>query len=137
MIPIFRNQNKLAVRHAVAVRAGQAVEVKVQPATIPLWGGKRPTVFIAAQVFQDFGGVTENGARIAREPVSEQPCRGFSEKRPSYISVKITSMVGTYAGAQELMAVIAPTVDKVSAAAGATKAIKSKTRRKSAPAAPR
>lgn len=89
---------------------GKAVEVKVQPAAIPVLGGMRPTVFIHASEFQDLGGVTDSGARIAREPIAEPPYKGFTEQRPARMIVKVTCMAATYVGVQELMATIVPTV---------------------------
>jgi len=89
---------------------GRSVQVIAAPATAPVLGGMRPTVYVHASKFEDFGGITATGAHIARTRVSQPPFNGFAEKRPSRIIIHISCLAASYATVQKLCSSITPMV---------------------------
>lgn len=69
----------------------------------------RAEVFAHAARFEDFSGVTAEGARIARRPARVDPdVSGFVEERLARIVVEVTCVCATLRQIQELCALVAP-----------------------------
>jgi len=84
------------------------VDVFQGPAAPPALGGMRPALHVHASRFEDFGGVTDDGAHIARRPAKEGRFRGFAEERPGRIVVEISCLATRYATVQEICATVSP-----------------------------
>lgn len=89
-------------------RLGAAVDVHTGPVHGRPASGLRPEVFIHAARYADGGGVTADGATVARRPVAEAGgVSGFAEERPGQIDIDIACVCGQHAQAQTLAGLVA------------------------------
>ena len=89
---------------------GRKVEVVPGPAASPALGGMRPMVFVHARSFTDRDGITREGGRITRRPVTEGRLKGFAEERPGRIVVEVTCLAQAYRTVKDLSGAISPQV---------------------------
>jgi hypothetical protein len=95
---------------------GRKIEVVAGPVFSPPLGGMQPMVFVHAQSFEDGGGVTPEGARTARRPVSEKRNKGYAEERPGRILLEITVLARVYDTVKRLCHGLSPFVLRALAA---------------------
>lgn len=79
----------------------------------PAWRGPatgvRAQVFVHALGYADAGGVTAEGARTARQPVTlPGGASGFVEQRPGCIDIEVSCICARHAQAQQLAGLAAP-----------------------------
>ncbi|MDP2032237.1 MAG: lamin tail domain-containing protein [Polaromonas sp.] len=94
-----------------ALRAGLAGEIDWQagPAVRGPATGVRAQVFVHAAVFADAGGITADGARAVRQPVTlDGGVIGFAEQRPGVIDIEVSCLCGQPADAQQLAGRVVP-----------------------------
>jgi hypothetical protein len=70
----------------------------------------RQTVFVHALRFEDYGGVTLDGARTGRQPVRKGRVAGFTEARPGRIVIEVVAVATPLARVQALAGRITPAV---------------------------
>lgn len=89
--------------HDVDLRAGPPVS---GPAT-----GLRAQVFVHATSFSDRGGVTDDGARIARHSwARDRTTTGFTEARPGVIDIEVACVCGQHGQANLMAGLVTPTL---------------------------
>jgi hypothetical protein len=73
--------------------------------------GVRAQVFVHAAGLADLGGVTAEGAAVARQPLQAAPgLSGFVEQRPAQIDIEVSCVCAQHAPAQRLAGLVAPTL---------------------------
>lgn len=96
---------------ALRTRLADAVEWRAGPAFSGPATGIRAQVFVHAAAFNDLGGITADGARVARQPVTlAGGASGFTEQRPASIDIEITCVCAQHGQAQVLAGLVAPVV---------------------------
>jgi hypothetical protein len=96
-----------AVERAVASRA----DVRAGPPVFSAVTGLKLDLWVHAARFDDLGGVTAEGAVVARRPVEFKPnLGGFAEERPGEITIEITCTGPTLAHVQSVCALLLPAV---------------------------
>ncbi|GJL56715.1 MAG: hypothetical protein NPIRA02_38470 [Nitrospirales bacterium] len=81
------------------------------PLVVSQFSGIRPEVYCYVSKLEDFGGVTTEGARIARRSVKGPTTfKGFEEERPGRMIVTVQCLSGSYDILQELLRVVSPAV---------------------------
>lgn len=73
-------------------------------------GGMQETVFVHAARFEDYDGITQDGATIARRPIRIGRYSGFTEERPCLIVVEATCIATTYSRVKALCEEISPEI---------------------------
>jgi hypothetical protein len=96
-----------AVKRAVGARAA----VRAGPPVLGPVTGMKFDVWVHAARFEDFGGVTADGAVTARRPIRlPSGQRGFAEERPARIVVEVTCIGPTRDGVQAICGDLPPAV---------------------------
>lgn len=87
---------------------GRELDIVHGPYTpLPL-GGLRPTLFMAVTSFVDHGGVTADGARIGRTPMTDSNVPGYVEERPGRVAVIVDCVALAHASVQQTCTTAAP-----------------------------
>lgn len=90
---------------------GKQILLTRGPFVAPKFGGIRPEVYFHVSKFEDFGGVTADGAFIARRLVKgTSTLKGFAEERPGRMIVTVTCLSGSYDILQEVLKTVSPSV---------------------------
>lgn len=96
------------LQRALQQRLGAAVDVHTGPVHGRPASGLRAEVFIHAARYADGGGLTADGAVVARRPVAEAGgVSGFAEERPALIDIDVTCVCGQHAQALTLAGLVA------------------------------
>lgn len=96
------------LQRALQRHLGAAVDVHTGPAHGRPASGLRAEVFIHAARYADGGGLTADGAAVARRPLAEPGgVSGFAEERPAQIDIDITCVCGQHAQALTLAGLVA------------------------------
>ena len=96
---------------ALQARLGSDVDCRAGPAFCGPATGLRAQVFVHAATFADGGGVTQDGARVARQPVRlDGGASGFTEHRPGSIDIELSCICAQHAQALVLAGIVAPVV---------------------------
>ncbi len=102
---------ELLLKRHLTKRVGRAVAVRIGAEVTPPLGGMRPVVFVQASRFEDLGGVTIDGAQVARRPISpSSKSEGIAEERPARVVIEVSCVAATHAGVNELCAELTPEV---------------------------
>jgi|GEM_PF-2432308 len=100
-------ENHLA--RALRAHIGAGVDWRTGPVSSGPATGIRAQVFVHAATFTDSGGVTVDGAHVARQPVARDGgVRGFSEHRPGVIDIEVSCVTAHHSQAQVLAGLVAP-----------------------------
>lgn len=90
---------------------GKQVLVTRGPLVVSQFTGLRPEVVFHVSKFEDFGGMTADGAIIARRKTpGSSSYQGYLEERPGRIIVQVTCLSGSYDIVQELLRRVLPSV---------------------------
>lgn len=90
---------------------GKQILLTRGPFVVPNFGGIRPEVYFHVSKLEDFGGVTADGARIARRSVKgPSTLKGFAEERPGRMILTVTCLSGSYDILQEVLRTVSPSV---------------------------
>ncbi|WP_447971150.1 hypothetical protein [Nitrospira sp. M1] len=81
------------------------------PLVVSQFSGIRPEVYCYVSKLEDFGGVTTEGAMIARRLVKGPTTfKGFEEERPGRMIVTVQCLSGSYDILQDVVRMVAPSV---------------------------
>lgn len=101
-----------AIENVVVSELGRALRrkalVQAGPSHTPPLAGMQPTVFVHAARFEDFEGVTANGAQTTRRRVRQGRRWGMGEERPARLSLEVTGIASAYNTVQALGSVLTP-----------------------------
>ncbi len=90
---------------------GKQVLLTRGPLVVSQFSGIRPEVYFYVSKLEDFGGITAEGAVIARRAVKgPSPFKGFEEERPGRMIVQVICLSSSYDILQELLRMVLPSV---------------------------
>lgn len=94
---------------ALQARLGGDVDCIAGPAYCGPATGVRAQVFVHAAAFADAGGLTAEGARTARQPVTlPGGASGYTEQRPGVVDIEVSCRCAQHAQAQRLAGIVVP-----------------------------